>query len=69
MGVPGYDKYTPKNIFGRVWELVNGAFKLWNFIQKSQKDSEYRGNLYYDTNPNTINPIVPNNTDTPNYSL
>ena len=71
MNVPGYQNYTPQNIFGKAWELINKAFQLWNFIQKSQTDNQFRGNLYYDTNPNnTINTTSPSTTDTtPNYSL
>ncbi|MBU0627198.1 hypothetical protein KKG31_04705 [Patescibacteria group bacterium] len=28
MSVPGYDTYTPKNIFNKAGELINGAFRL-----------------------------------------
>jgi len=71
MSVPGYQKYTPQNFFGKAWDLINGAFKLWNFIQESQKENEFRGNLYYDTNPsNTIDTTSPSTTDAnPDYSL
>ncbi len=46
MKVPEYDTYTPKNVFGRVGELVNGLFSLGNVITQSQKNSEYRGEFY-----------------------
>lgn len=71
MNVPGYLNYTPKNIFSKAGELINNAFKLGNFIQKSQQDNQYRGNLYYDTNPNnTIDTTIPTKTSTdPSYNL
>lgn len=71
MSVPDYAKYTPQNILGRAGELINGAFRLWDFIKKSQVDNQYRGNLYYDTNPNSsIDTNTPSATDAnPNYSL
>jgi len=68
MSVPDYAKYTPQNIFGRAWELINGAFKLWNFIKESQIDNQYRGNLYYDANQNTSTDMQ-NTTDWTNYDL
>jgi len=46
MKVPEYDVYTPTNIFGRAWELVNDLFNLGNVIQKSQQNSQYNGQLY-----------------------
>lgn len=71
MSVPRYQNYTPQNIFNRAGELINGAFKLWNFIKESQIDNEYRGNLYYDTDPNAIidtsSPSTPDTTS--DYSL
>jgi ABC-type Fe3+ transport system permease subunit len=48
MNVPWYDKYTPQNVFNRVGDIINSAFKLWNFIKESQQENKYRGNLYYD---------------------
>lgn len=53
MNVPSYDIYTPKNIFNKAGELINQAFKLGDIIKQSQKNNEFRGNLYYDTTPNT----------------
>jgi hypothetical protein len=46
MKVPKYDVYTPKNIFSRAGELINGLFNLGNVIKQSQTNSEYRGELY-----------------------
>ncbi len=46
MKVPESSTYTPANVFGRSAELVKWAFNLGNFIQQSQKNSEYRGELY-----------------------
>lgn len=54
MNVPGYDKYTPQNVLNKAGEIVNWAFDLGNFIKKSQEENQYRGNLYYDTTPDSI---------------
>lgn len=69
MSVPDYQEYTPQNILGRAGELINGVFKIGNFIQKSQKENEFRGNLYYDTNPNMIDVTSPDTSTPENYSL
>lgn len=47
MKVPQYDVYTPKNIFSRAGELINGLFNLGDIIKQSQENSEYRGDMYY----------------------
>ena len=44
--------YTPKNIFNKAWELIKGSFQIKDVIKESQKDSEYRGQLYYDVDKN-----------------
>lgn len=51
MNVPEYDVYTPSNIFGKAWNILSSIFKLWDIIQESQLNNEYRGNMYYDTTP------------------
>ena len=51
MKVPKYDVYTPKNVFSRAGELVNGLFNLGNLIQKSQQNSQYKGQTYDTINP------------------
>lgn len=51
MNVPDYTVYSPKNIFGKAWELLNSVFKLGNVLQKSQLNNQYNGNMYYNTTP------------------
>ena len=58
MKVPAYDTYKTTNIFNRVWELVNGMFKLWDVIKQSQEGSEYRGDMYYKLDSSSPQPIV-----------
>lgn len=55
MRVPAYDVYTTKNVFSKVWDLIRWAFDLWDIIQQSQQNSEYRGDFYYklDSSPQT----------------
>ena len=55
LSVPGHENYTPKKIFQKAGEIVNGAFKLGNFIEESQLDNQYRGNSFYDTTPDASN--------------
>jgi len=56
MRVPEYDTYTTKNVFNRVWDLIRWVFDLGDIIQKSQENSEYRGDFYYklDSSPQPI---------------
>jgi multisubunit Na+/H+ antiporter MnhB subunit len=57
MKVPKYDIYTPKNVFGRAWELVNLLFDLGNIVKQSQENSQYNGQLYQDINNNDSLPL------------
>lgn len=58
MKVPAYETYKTTNIFNRVGTLVNGVFNLWDVIKKSQKNSEYRGDMYYKLDsPDVIDPV------------
>jgi hypothetical protein len=52
MNIPKYEYYYPKNIFNKMWQLINWAFNLGNVIKKSQLDNQYNNQLYYDTTPN-----------------
>lgn len=60
MNVTDNTVYTSKNIVNKAWEVLNYVFRLGNVIQKSQQDQEYRGNLYFDTTPNTVQPSSSN---------
>jgi len=51
MNVKWYENYSARNIFNRSWELIKYVFQLGDVIQESQKDMQYRGQLYYDTTP------------------
>lgn len=70
MSIPGYEKYTPKNIFNRAGEIINIGFQLGNFIEESQKENQFRGNLYYDTTPDGgVAPDTSTDTQTSVYDL
>lgn len=64
MNVKWYENYSAKNIFNRAWTIIKWASNLWDIIKESQKDMQYRGQLYYDTETN--DPITPDYSD---YSL
>ncbi|MFZ2151209.1 MAG: hypothetical protein WAZ12_02485 [Candidatus Absconditicoccaceae bacterium] len=61
MNVKGYENYSAKNIFNRSGELIKYVFQLGDVIKESQKDMQYRGQLYYDTTPDAT--TSSNNTD------
>ena len=61
MNVKWYENYSARNIFNRSWELIKYVFTLGDVIQESQKDMQYRGQLYYDT---TTDPITPSDATT-----
>lgn len=61
MNVKWYENYSAKNIFNRSWELIKYVFQLGDVIKESQKDMEYRWQLYYDTTPDSTTSL--NNTD------
>lgn len=61
MNVKWYENYSAKNIFNRSWEVIKYVFQLWDVIKESQKDMEYRWQLYYDTTPDATTSL--NNTD------
>ena len=46
MKIPKYNEYTAPKVFSRAGELVNRVFNLGNVIKQSQKNSEYKGQLY-----------------------
>ncbi|MCF7835188.1 hypothetical protein K9M48_04020 [Candidatus Gracilibacteria bacterium] len=49
MNVKGYENYSAKNIFNKAGTLIKGASNIGDVIKESQKDMQYRGQLYYDT--------------------
>jgi hypothetical protein len=72
MNVKWYENYSARGIFNRSWELIKYVFQLGDVIKQSQTDMQYRGQLYYDTTPNsttnsTSNPAT--SADYTNYSL
>jgi heme/copper-type cytochrome/quinol oxidase subunit 2 len=64
MKVPKYDLYTPVNVFSRAWELINWAFTLGNVIEQSQKDSQYKGQIYQNIDSPTLPSSEPLTNDT-----
>lgn len=64
MNVKGYENYSARNIFNRSWELIKYVFQLGDVITESQKDMQYRGQLYYDTTPDSTT-----STSTTDYNL
>lgn len=63
MKVPESSEYTAPKVFGRAGELVNWLFNLGNVIQKSQKTSEYKGQIYENIDSSTINTPEPISSD------
>lgn len=49
MNVKWYENYSAKNIFNKAWTLIKWASNIGDVIKESQKDMQYRGQLYYDT--------------------
>jgi formate hydrogenlyase subunit 3/multisubunit Na+/H+ antiporter MnhD subunit len=50
MWLENYEEYNAKNIFNKWWELLNKTLQLKDVIKESQKENQYRNNLYYDDN-------------------
>lgn len=48
MGLENYEEYSAKNIFNKAWELLEKTLQIQDIIKESQKENEYRDNLYYD---------------------
>ena len=53
MNVKWYENYSARNIFNKSGELIKYVFQLWDVLKASQQDMQYRGQLYYDTTPNS----------------
>jgi len=51
VNVPSYDKYSAKNVFVRVGDIINYIVKLGNVVQKSQVNNQYLWNPYYNPDP------------------
>lgn len=45
-----YEEYSAKNIFNKAWELLNKTLQIKDIVKKSQKENQYRDNLYYEEN-------------------
>lgn len=54
MNVPQHSMYNSKNIVNKAWDVLQYLFKLGNVIKKSQQESQYRGDMYFDTTPDTL---------------
>ncbi len=48
MGIADYEEYSAKNIFNKAWEVLEKTLQIQDIIKESQKENEYRDNLYYD---------------------
>ncbi len=48
MGIEDYEEYSAKNIFNKAWEVLEKTLQIQDIIKESQKENEYRDNLYYD---------------------
>ena len=48
MGLEDYEEYSAKNIFNKAWEVLEKTLQIQDIIKDSQKENEYRDNLYYD---------------------
>lgn len=49
MWLKNYEEYNAKNVFNKAWELLEKTLQIKDVIKKSQKENEYRNNLYYDS--------------------
>lgn len=47
MGLENYEEYSAKNIFNKAWELLEKTLQIQDIIKESQKENEYRDQLYY----------------------
>lgn len=56
MHVPQYTTYTSKNVINKAGDVLEYIFKLGNVIKKSQEESQYRGQMYFDTTPDLQEP-------------
>ncbi len=45
-----YEEYSAKNIFNKAWELLNKTLQIKDIVKESQKENQYRDNLYYENN-------------------
>ena len=43
-----YEEYSAKNIFNKAWELLNKTLQIKDIVKESQKENQYRDNLYYE---------------------
>jgi energy-coupling factor transporter transmembrane protein EcfT len=50
MNVELTQEYSVKKVFVRAWDMFKQVFKIGTIIKDSQKENEYRGNLFYDLN-------------------
>lgn len=50
VGLDNHEEYTAKNIFNKAWELLNKTLQIKDIVKNSQKDAQYRWDLYYEDN-------------------
>lgn len=43
-----YEEYSAKNIFNKAGELLNKTLQIKDIVKESQKENQYRDNLYYE---------------------
>ena len=48
MGLEDYEEYSAKNIFNKAWEVLEKTLQIQDIVKESQKENQYRDNLYYD---------------------
>ncbi len=50
MWLNNHEEYSAKNIFNKAWEILNKTLQLKDVIKDSQKENQYRQQLYYEDN-------------------
>ena len=50
MNIDLSEDYSTKKVFTRAGDLFKKAFDVWKIIKESQKENEFRWNMFYDLN-------------------
>lgn len=50
VGLDNHEEYSAKNIFNKAGELLNKTLQIKDIVKNSQKDAQYRWDLYYEDN-------------------
>lgn len=58
MNVELTEEYSTKSVFVKAGDLFKKALEVGSMIKDSQKENEFRGQLYYDVNSNSANQWV-----------